>query len=72
MFRLSSQACEYFDMSDDELFRSDVWNDFLLWLKETHQVPSWDIESGESINYALVEEFARSSGFQKKGCDYAV
>jgi hypothetical protein len=44
----------------------------LLWLKETHQVPSWDIESGESINYALVEEFARSSGFQKKVCDYAV
>lgn len=30
MFRLSSQACEYFDMTNETLFKSDLWNALLV------------------------------------------
>lgn len=63
MFRLSSQACEYFDMSDRELFGSDLWNALMIWLKDNNQVPCCDPQVGESVNFELIDQFVKSSDY---------
>ncbi|MCF7970294.1 MAG: hypothetical protein K9L22_03895 [Methylococcaceae bacterium] len=58
MFRITSQLCEVFDCTDQQLEESGLLDQFNAWLKNnTDQVVSHGIEFGEEINREIAVRF---------------
>jgi len=58
MHRITSQLCEIFDCTDQELEESGILEQFETWLKlNPGQKISHSLESGEIINGKIVDKF---------------
>lgn len=57
MYRLSSQFCEFYNLTSEEQKNSPLWKELLAWLENTNQKQCFDMPAGEEINYNLVDEF---------------
>jgi hypothetical protein len=58
MYRITSQLCEIFDCTDQELEESGILEQFGTWLKlNPDQKISHSLESGEMINGKIADKF---------------
>ncbi|MEO1925439.1 MAG: hypothetical protein ABGY08_05565 [Gammaproteobacteria bacterium] len=58
MYKITSQLCEFFDCTNQQLEESDLLDQFNEWQKDNpDQVVSHSIEYGEIINREIAERF---------------
>jgi len=58
MFRITSQLCEVFDCTDQQLEESGKIKQFKAWLKnQPHYAVSYDVYYGEMLNGELAVKF---------------
>jgi len=58
MFKITSQLCEVFDCTDQQLEERDLLDQFNAWQKDNHdQVVSHSVEFGEEINNEIAVKF---------------
>ena len=58
MFRITSQLCEAFDCTNQQLKESGLLDEFHAWLKDNpDQVVSYSVNFGEEINGEIAVRF---------------
>ena len=64
MYRITSQLCEVFNCTNQQLETTELLNKFSEWLTEHPEiVVSHDIETGEIINREIAVKFKKTITF---------